>query len=80
MRWRHYLLVGAVWIAMNVGAVTWADEIYLKNGDRITGEIDSMEEGTLKVDVYMGDDDQTIQIEWKNVERIVAEKPFTVEV
>ncbi len=66
-------------MVLGLVAVTWADEIYLKNGDRITGEIESMEEGTLKVTVFFDEDEQTVQIEWKNVERLVAEKPFTVQ-
>ncbi len=76
---RHCILFGAVWLALGFGGVTWADEIYLKNGDRLTGEIESMEDETLKVKVFFGDDDQTIEIEWKNVKRLVAEKPLDVE-
>lgn len=80
MNWRPYILVAPASIVLSCGTVCWADEIYLKNGNHITGEIDSMEEETLKVKVFFGDDEQTVQIEWKNVKRLEAEKPFTVEI
>ena len=44
-----------------------ADSVYLRNGDRITGEVKSMRRGLL---TYSTDDLGTIYIEWDKVDRI----------
>lgn len=53
-----------------------ADHIVLKNGDRITGEIISMEENTLKVkNFYAGE----VTIHWKDVASVISQTPLSVE-
>ncbi len=37
-------------LMFGAGSVTWADEIYLKDGTRLIGKVVSMEDGTLKVE------------------------------
>ena len=54
-----------------------ADRIVLRNGDRITGEIISMEENMLKVKTFYAG---KIMIQWEDVASIVAQKPLSVEI
>lgn len=52
-----------------------ADEVYLKNGDRITGKVKIMEEGKLVIGTsYAGD----IRIDWKEVIDLKTDTPITV--
>lgn len=52
------------------------DHVNLKNGDRITGEIISMEENTLKVkNFYAGE----VTIHWKDVASVISQTPLSVE-
>ena len=51
-----------------------ADEVWLKNGDRITGKIGSLEKKILTVDTsYAG----KLAIEWEEVARIRTDEPVT---
>lgn len=57
------LLISSIFVI----GVTHADEIHMKNGDRISGEIIKMEETTLELKTkYAG----TINIQWNDVEAI----------
>ena len=52
-----------------------ADEVYLKNGDRITGQVISMEEGKLIFEAsYAG----KINIDWAEVSELKTDAPITV--
>ena len=51
-----------------------ADEVLLKNGDRITGKIDRLENNVLTVDTsYAG----TLAIRWEEVEKLSTDGPVT---
>jgi putative salt-induced outer membrane protein YdiY len=59
------------------GAVTArADEVYLTNGDRLTGDIVKMEEGTVTLRTDYGG---TVSIDWTRVHRVHADRPLTVQ-
>ena len=52
-----------------------ADEVYLKNGDRITGQVISMKEGKLTIETtYAG----KIQINWVELAELKTDAPITV--
>jgi putative salt-induced outer membrane protein YdiY len=52
-----------------------ADEVWLKNGDRLTGKVVSLEEGTLLFSTtYAGD----ISIKWKEVANLKTEEPIRI--
>ena len=53
----------------------WADQITLKNGDRVTGSIVKKDGGkiTIKTDHF-----GTITTDWDQVQSVTAEKPVTV--
>ncbi len=52
------------------------DVIFLKNGDKLTGEIKSLDRGIMQVSTtFMS----TISIEWRGVEKIISSQFFEVE-
>ena len=53
------------------------DSVWIRNGDRITGEVKSLSKALLR---YSTDDIGTISIEWDNVARISSPKTFEVQV
>jgi len=53
------------------------DSVWIRNGDRITGEVKSVLRGLLK---YSTDDLSTISIEWDKVVRISSQATFEVQV
>jgi hypothetical protein len=57
-----FILLGA-----GVAAAQKTDSVWIRNGDRITGEVKSLSRGLLK---YSTDDLGTISIEWEKVDRI----------
>jgi hypothetical protein len=74
MNWRYPILVAVTATLAGMPAV--ADTIYLKNSDRITGEIGALEDGWLNVKTkYAG----AIRVDWKMVERISTERVMTVQ-
>lgn len=58
-------------------ATARGDEIRLKNGDRLNGEIIRMEKDRLTVKLPYADD--KVRIDWKQVDCISAERDLTVE-
>jgi putative salt-induced outer membrane protein YdiY len=52
------------------------DVIYMRNGDRLTCEIKSLERGRLKVST---DSMGTVYIEWKDIAQLVSKSTFVVE-
>jgi putative salt-induced outer membrane protein YdiY len=53
----------------------WSDEVFLKNGDRLTGTVKTTKEGKLMVKTsYAGD----IGIALKDIQRVVTDKPVSV--
>ena len=56
-------------------AVTWADEVSFKNGDRVSGDILSMDDSVLVLKtLYAGD----IKINRKEIQNISSTKPLTL--
>ena len=53
------------------------DSVWIRNGDRITGEVKGMSRALLK---YSTDDLGTISIEWTNVTRIYSPSTFEIQV
>jgi putative salt-induced outer membrane protein YdiY len=60
-----------------MAASTWADEIKLRNGNNLTGDVVKMEDNvlTLKTD-YGGE----MKIDWGKVERVTSTKPMKIKV
>ena len=73
--WQTMLL--AVWVLVfGAPAESWAaDVIQLKNGDRVSGKILTMEETVLSVDTDYAD---VIKIDWEDVKGLTSEKPLWV--
>ena len=63
------------------GTTVWArdkiDVVFLKNGDRVTSEIKKLERGKLTVKT---DSMGTIEIEWDDIDRVISNYTFEVEV
>ena len=60
-------------------ATAWGaktDVVVLKNGDRLTGEVEQLERGRL---TFKTDDIGTVEIEWDNVQSVTAAAPFDVD-
>ncbi len=78
-RWRGALLVGALLgvliFALPVSAREKTDEIWLKNGSLVIGEIKSLETGVMTVKT---DDMGTLSIEWVAVASLKTDQYFTV--
>jgi putative salt-induced outer membrane protein YdiY len=65
----------APWLFAFFITSAWADQITLKNGDRVTGEIVKKEGGTLTLkSTFMG----TITVPWDQVSEVKSEAPLTV--
>jgi hypothetical protein len=58
------------------GPRAWADTVYLKNADRLTGTIDKLEAGKLYLETsYAG----TIGIGWENVASVASDQPVKIQ-
>ncbi len=70
---RSFLTVAAVWaVLFCLFSVAIADELVLKNGDKLTGKVVSMENGKLIFNTsYAGD----ISIDWGNVSSMKTDEP-----
>lgn len=58
------------------GAAPKTDVVALRNGDRLTGEVQQLERGRLSLKT---DDLGTVEIEWDKVESVTAAAPFDVD-
>lgn len=67
------VLLLALQLAM---AADKTDVVFLKNGDRITGEVKSLEQGKLK---FKTDSMGTIYIEWEDILRLASSQTLEVE-
>ena len=57
-------------------ATGWADEVMLKNGDRLSGDILKMGEGILVLKTtYAGE----VKIDWKDIQEITSKAPLKVQ-
>jgi hypothetical protein len=72
-------LLGSLWLLFGARAVEAqkTDSVWIRNGDRITGEVKSLSRALLK---YSTDDLGTIYIEWDHVDRISSRATFEVQV
>ena len=52
------------------------DILLLKNGDRVTGEIDDLEGGLL---IYKTDNMGTLNVEWEDIDQLTSKNFFRVE-
>jgi hypothetical protein len=52
------------------------DVVVLKNGDRLTGEVEQLERGHLQLKT---DDLGSVQIEWDKIETVSASAPFAIQ-
>jgi hypothetical protein len=68
------IFLTGLWVSPAQAAKT--DVVVLKNGDRITGEVKSLDRGRLR---YSTDSMGTIYIEWDDVQTLVSDKYFRVE-
>jgi putative salt-induced outer membrane protein YdiY len=76
---------GSVWTTLSLAVVMWslwgtmavhaADVILLKNGDRVSGDIITMEDTVLTVDTDYAD---VIKIDWDDVDGLTSHKPLWV--
>jgi hypothetical protein len=71
--WRKLVLVLAILLA-TLGAAR-ADEVHLKNGDRITGEVVTMEEDELLFKTSYASE---MKIKWSQVASLVTDTPVEV--
>ena len=71
LRWQWPLLILGLWLA----TPTRADEVYLLNGDRLTGTIVKMEENVLTLQTDYGGE---INIEWGKVQRLSSDGPLKI--
>lgn len=69
--WQRAMLLLSLWLA----APALADEVYLENGDRLTGTIVKMEESLLTLQTDYGGE---IKIDWKKVQRFTATTPVNI--
>ena len=69
--WQRTLLLVSLWLATPAAA----DEVYLQNGDRLTGTIVKMEENLLTLQTDYGGE---IKVDWKKVQRMTATSRFKI--
>ena len=56
--------------------LAWADEVVTQNGDRLTGEILTMEDNVLSLHTEYGE----MKIDWSKVVHVTSDKPMKVRV
>ncbi|MBI4003132.1 MAG: DUF481 domain-containing protein [Nitrospira defluvii] len=69
LRWQWTLLILSLWLA----TPAWADEVYLLNGDRLTGTIVKMEDGILTLQTDYGGE---MKVDWGKVQRLTSTSPL----
>jgi hypothetical protein len=75
LRGRHFH-----WLILAVCGVTpvstWADEVMTRNGDRLTGEVVTMEDNVLTLHTEYGE----LKVDWTKVVHVTSEKSMKVRV
>jgi hypothetical protein len=74
LAWRGACLLVALAASPALAAKT--DVVVLKNGDRLTGEVEQLERGRLSLST---DDMGTVGIEWDKIASVTAAAPFDVD-
>ena len=72
-----FVLVHSFLVLAGTAKAQKTDSVWIRNGDRISGEVKSVFHGILK---YSTDDLSTISIEWDKVLRISSPATFEVQV
>lgn len=65
-----------LWAVAGTAVAEKTDVVYLRNGDRVTCEIQNLERGRLKVKT---DSIGTIYVEWKDIARVTSKELYVVE-
>ncbi|MCS6319083.1 MAG: DUF481 domain-containing protein [Nitrospira sp.] len=65
----------AFFIGLCLALPSWADEVHLQNGDRLTGTIVKMEEKVLTLQTDYGGE---IKIDWGKIERLKSDGPLKI--
>ncbi len=73
---RKLTLIAAIFAAM-LTASAWADEVVLKNGDRITGRVVGLVDGKLSIKTEYAD---VVTIDWGQVETLSTAEPIYVTI
>jgi putative salt-induced outer membrane protein YdiY len=73
--WTSLILAGWILLFSSPADVLASDVIQLKNGDRVTGDILSMEDTILTVDTDYAD---IIKIDWDDVTGLTSDKPLWI--
>lgn len=76
MKHRHIPAVVSWLLFSSLPLPCWADEVQLRNGDRLTGTIVTMEEGTLTVNTAHSGD---VKIQWPQIRRLSSDKPLMIQ-
>ena len=74
------IVAAAVWVAVFVGAAGVAygqDIVVTTNGDRLVGEIKSVEKDVLTLETPYSDSD--FKIEWEDIVSLASDRQFLVE-
>ncbi|MBN1625163.1 MAG: DUF481 domain-containing protein [Deltaproteobacteria bacterium] len=69
------ITICSLFLSLFFSSFAWADEILLKNGDRISGKIVTMAEGKIVMNTTYGGD---ISIAWDEISKIMGDEPITV--
>ncbi len=64
------------WLLLALAAPVAADTLWLKNGDRLTGKIETLHEGKLAFATQFAG---KLQINWSDVKRIESQAPLQIE-
>ncbi len=64
------------WLLLALASAAGADTLWLSNGDRLTGQLKTLQDGKLTlITKYAG----TLQINWPDVQRIESKTPLLIE-
>src|SRR5579862_7249934 len=73
MRWS---LVAATFVAAAMASSTYADEVFFKNGDHLTGKIESMEGGKL---IISGTIAGKVTVDVKDIKTFASDGPVALK-
>ena len=76
MRFQSTSIVTAVFALMPICVMADSDVVVIDNGDRLTGEVKSLERGRLR---FKTDATDTVSIEWDNVAYLSSDQNIQVE-
>jgi putative salt-induced outer membrane protein YdiY len=65
-------------LLISTSKIVWADEVRLRNGDRLSGEIVKMEDELLSLKTSYGGETTVLTILWEEVEHLQSDRPMKV--